>query len=217
MSRRRGAPPRFSRFPPMLESARRAVWVRQMRRRVGIGQFAAFGENSVIIPPARVENPHRISVGRDVLVQERAVFSVVESHHGKPFSPRLTIGDRTVIGRDFCVANVGEIDIGPDVLMADGVFIGDTYHDYHDPARPVLAQPMVDPEPVRIEAGAFLGVRAIVLAGVTVGANAVVGAGAVVTRDVPPRSVVAGNPARVIREWDEARGEWVRRAPDGRT
>ena len=57
--------------------------------------------------------------------------------------------------------------------------------------------------PVRIRRGAWIGARAIVLKGVTVGVGSVVGAGAVVTKDVPDWTIVAGNPARVIREIPE--------------
>ena len=52
--------------------------------------------------------------------------------------------------------------------------------------------------PIRIEDGAWIGVGAIILANVTVGTKSIVGAGSVVTRDVPPHSIVAGNPAKVI-------------------
>ena len=55
---------------------------------------------------------------------------------------------------------------------------------------------------VVIEDGVFIGVHAIILPGVTIGEGAMVGAGAVVTKDVPPRTMVAGNPARVIRQLD---------------
>jgi acetyltransferase-like isoleucine patch superfamily enzyme len=69
--------------------------------------------------------------------------------------------------------------------------------------------PINDPSPVRVCAGAALGVGAAVLPGVTIGARAVVGPGSVVTRDVAPGVAVLGNPARVVRVWDESLGEWV--------
>lgn len=140
----------------------------------------------------------------------RAWLSVVEEHRGRRYEPRLRIGDRVEIGRDMVIACVGLIEIGADVLTGDRVFIGDTYHDFRAPDTPVARQQMVDPKPVRIGQGAFLGVGAIVLPGVTIGDNAYVGAGAVVTEDVPDRCVVVGNPARVIRRWDAASGRWIR-------
>jgi len=175
--------------------------------------FAAFGEASAIAPPASVRCPHRIEVGARVLILPGAWLSVVEEHRGRRYEPRLRIGDRVTLGRHAVVACIGSVEIEDDVLTADRVFIGDTYHDYRDPHVPVARQPLVDPSPVRICRGAFLGVGAVVLPGVTVGENGYVGAGAVVAEDVPARSVVVGNPARVVRRWDDAAGEWVMTRP----
>ena len=168
--------------------------------------FAAFGEGSWIVPPARVATPEAIAIGRNVTIHEHAWLSVVAAVPG--VQPRLEIGDRCSIGRMAHIACVGEIVIEEDVLTAAMIFIGDTYHDYSDPHRPVLDQPMAHPEPVRIGRGAFLGIGSIVLQGVTVGEQAYVAAGAVVTSDVPARTLVGGNPARPLRRYDEAAGGW---------
>jgi len=107
------------------------------------------------------------------------------------------------------IACVGEVSIEDEVLAADRVFIGDTHHGFTDPHAPILSQPMSTPKPVRIGRGAFLGVGSIVLGGVQIGPNGYVAAGAVVTRDVPARTVVAGNPARPLKMWDDAAGAWT--------
>jgi serine acetyltransferase len=159
--------------------------------------FASFGRRSWIVPPARVSTPSSIHVGDDVVILEHAWLSVVAAVDG--VVPALRIGDRTRIGRLAHIACVGEITIGADVLTAERVFIGDTYHGYEDRTLPIAQQPMAPPRPVRIGDGAFLGVGSIVLAGVTVGDGAYVGAGAVVVDDVPDRTVVVGNPARPVR------------------
>jgi acetyltransferase-like isoleucine patch superfamily enzyme len=179
-----------------------------MRRRVGARRFAAFGARSVVVPPAIVVGARYIHIGDEVLIHDRAWFSVVDEHNGVRHHPRLVIGDRTVFGRDAYFSCVGTIEIGSDVLAADRVFLTDTYHDYRDVGRPIRAQPMAEPRDVRIGSGAFLGVGSIVLAGVTIGEGAFVGAGAVVTQDVPAHAVVAGNPARVIRHWDAGTESW---------
>jgi acetyltransferase-like isoleucine patch superfamily enzyme len=162
--------------------------------------FAAFGEGSSIGAPSTVTCPERISIGSDVQIHPGAWLSVVDEHQGRRYDPRLSIGDGCRLGGHMVVACMGEIVIGRDVLASERVFVGDTFHDYRDPTRPILHQPMAEPRPVSIGNGAFLGIGAIVLPGVTVGENAYVGAGAVVTEDVPARSVVVGNPARVVRQ-----------------
>lgn len=179
-----------------------------MRRRIGAASFGAFGERSAIVPPAKIVSPHRIFVGDQVLIHEGVWLSVVEHYRGQDFTPRLTIGDRTVLGRDTYVSCVGEIEIAEDVLAGDRVLIADSYHDYRDVGTPISRQPMAEPRPVRIERGVLLNVNVCILPGVTVGEGSYIGAGAVVVRDVPPHSVVVGNPARVIRHWDAAAGEW---------
>jgi acetyltransferase-like isoleucine patch superfamily enzyme len=172
--------------------------------------YAAFGAKSVISPPATVRSPHRIEIGERVFVMPGAWLSVIESHAGQAYQPRLSIGDRVQLGRHAVIACVGSVEIEADVLTGDRVFIGDTSHDYRDPRTPVALQTMTDPRPVRVGRGAYLGIGAIVLPGVTVGENGYVGAGAVVTKDVPARSVVVGNPARIIKRWDDQREDWVR-------
>jgi carbonic anhydrase/acetyltransferase-like protein (isoleucine patch superfamily) len=169
--------------------------------------FARFGRGSIIVPPARVNSPECIDIGDDVILLEQAWLAVFPQPNLPP--PRLTIGAHTRIGRAAHIACVGEVTIGPEVLTSDYIYIADTYHGYEEPTQAIGAQPMAEPRPVRIERGAFLGIRSVVLRGVTVGENAYVAAGAVVVDDVPPRTVVVGNPARPVRRYDADRGEWV--------
>ena len=75
----------------------------------------------------------------------------------------------------------------------------------------MIEQGLGEPQPVKIGDGAFLGVNSAILPGVTVGEGGYVGANAVVTEDVPARSLVVGNPARVVRRWDGS--AWVDVAP----
>lgn len=158
--------------------------------------FAAFGARSVIAPPTRVQLPHRMWVGEDVVVHEHVWFSLVETVPGRP--PTLRIGDRVRLGRGCQISVAGEMVIEDDVLISDAVHIGDTYHRYDVLDVSCWDQPMSDPRPVRIESGALINMRAIIMNGVTVGANAYVHAGSVVTADVPRGAVVVGNPARIV-------------------
>lgn len=159
--------------------------------------YGSFGESSVVVPPARVVSPQWTFIGDRVTVLEHSWLAVVKAF--EDITPRLEIGSGTRIGRFATIACVGSVTIAEDVLMSDGVFIGDTYHRYDQPAEPVITQPMSPPRPVEIGAGSFIGIRATVLDGVTVGRQAYVGAGAVVTEDVPDFCVAVGNPARIVR------------------
>jgi acetyltransferase-like isoleucine patch superfamily enzyme len=115
---------------------------------------------------------------------------------------RIEIGARSHIGeRCFLWAGGthGRIIIGEDALFGPGVFVIASNYQYSDRAIPVMSQPRVEAD-VRIGRDVWLGTGAIVVAGVTIGEGCVVAAGSVVTRDMPPWSVVAGVPAKVIGE-----------------
>ena len=104
----------------------------------------------------------------------------------------LTIGERTRINRDCCLDARGGLWIGSDVSVSLGVTILTAEHPPDD------EEFRVETKPVTIEDHVFIGARAIVLPGVTIGRGAMVAAGAVVTRDVPPLAIVGGVPARPI-------------------
>ena len=112
---------------------------------------------------------------------------------------RITIGDHVGIsGATLCA--VEDILIGNNVMIGSGVIITTTdSHPIHWEARRLNTEPPAS-APVVIGNDVFIGARAIILKGVTIGDGAVIGAGSVVTKSIPPRVIAAGNPARIIKE-----------------
>ena len=108
----------------------------------------------------------------------------------------IHIGNNVSINPYFKCMSAGNVYIEDYARIAIGVSVITNNHDYYD--RDVLTV-----EDVHIGKNAWIGANAVILPGVTVGENAVVGAGSVVTHDVEPNTVVAGNPARVIKKLDE--------------
>lgn len=128
--------------------------------------------------------------------------------------PRLTFGDHVQINDYVHIGVTERVDIGHHVLIASRVFISDHNHgNYQVPDRtsapdvPPQRRPVVA-KPVRIGDRVWIGEQVCVLPGVTIGDGAIIGAGSVVTRDVPPDTIVAGNPARVIRVYNPASESW---------
>lgn len=114
--------------------------------------------------------------------------------------PTLRVGDRSGINHGVSLAIGREIVIGSDCRIAGGVAIFDVNGHAADPEARRAGQPAAPDEvrPVRICDNVWIGRDAIVHPGVTIGEGSIVSAGAVVMSDVPPMSVVAGNPARKI-------------------
>jgi acetyltransferase-like isoleucine patch superfamily enzyme len=141
--------------------------------------------------------PAGISIGAESFVMKNAILHVYNfrdlPHAG------ISIGARALIGESCVLRGQGGITIGDDVFLAPLVQILAVNHVYEDSTRPISHQG-ITAQGIAIEDGAWIGAGAIILDGVRVGRNAVVGAGAVVTRDVPAFTLVAGNPARVVRD-----------------
>jgi acetyltransferase-like isoleucine patch superfamily enzyme len=118
----------------------------------------------------------------------------------------ISIGDRVVVRpgcKFFAVphpSDLGDITIEDNVLIGSDVHIYVSNHEFSEPDTDIYFQGHSPPKPVRIERGAWIGAKVIILPGVTVGQNAVVGAGSVVTKNVPARTIVVGSPAKTVRE-----------------
>lgn len=113
---------------------------------------------------------------------------------------KIIIGDD--VGVSGCTISAGEkVTIGNHVLIGSGAVISDG--DAH-PVDPIKRRngELCERKPVVVEDNVFIGARAMILKGVTIGHDSTVGAGAVVTKSVPPYSVVVGNPAKVVRTFN---------------
>jgi acetyltransferase-like isoleucine patch superfamily enzyme len=119
----------------------------------------------------------------------------------KPGQGTIRIGNAVLMSPGSRISASDEIAIGDGVMMANGVYVTDSdWHTVYDRTERAAA-----PTPVYIGRNVWLGDHATVLKGVTIGENSVVAARSVVTKDVPANVIVAGNPARVVRELDPAR------------
>lgn len=141
--------------------------------------------------------PAGIRIGAESFVMKNAILHVY-NFRNLP-NAGITIGSRSLIGEACILRGQGGITIGDDVFLAPLVQMLAVNHIYDDTSRPISLQG-ITAQGIVVEDGAWIGGGAIILDGVRIGRNAVVGAGAVVTKDVPPYSVVTGNPARVVRD-----------------
>ena len=158
---------------------------RYLRRCVGPG--------STVEPQTKIVNAANVRIGRDVLLKE-AIY-IRAGTQG-----RVEIGDRAAIN-GFCrFFGHGGITIGEDTQIGPGCLITTTDHDYRDQLRASF-------KAVTIGKRVWMGANVTVLPGVSIGDEAVIGAGSVVTKSIPARSIAVGVPARVIKTIDDVRRE----------
>ena len=168
--------------------------------------FASFGPYSELASPTvSIENPAGIHVGAFVRIGSYAVIEALVPERGVT----VRIEDAAYIGHFSRITAVGEVVIGEEAMLADRVYVSDTGHLYEDVTQPIKRQGLRDGRRVEIGRGAWIGIGAAIVGNVRVGENAVVGANAVVRADVPDFTVVAGNPAQVVRRHDGDAWQWM--------
>jgi acetyltransferase-like isoleucine patch superfamily enzyme len=143
--------------------------------------------------------PHGIEIGENTIVMHGAILHVY-NFRDLP-KARIRIGRDSLIGEYTVIRGQGGVEIGDRVYTSPYTQIIAVNHVFEDPGRPFVEQG-ITAEGIIIEDDVWLGAGAIVTDGVRVGRGAVVAAGSVVTNDVEPHTVVAGVPARPIREID---------------
>ena len=148
------------------------------------------GKHSVIHRSARMDTPpYRVFSLGDYSVIES--FACINNAVGD-----VIIGDHTRVGLHNTI--IGPVDIGSHVNLAQGITVTALNHNFSD-ANKRIDEQGVSTSPVTIEDDVWIGANAVILPGVTIGEHCVVAAGAIVTKDVPPHSLVAGVPAKVIK------------------
>ena len=179
------------------------------------GLFRKLGRGAALGRGITLRHPSRISIGDGAMIDDGCVLDAQGSGTG------LDIGDGVLVSRDtiLCckegpiqigpranfgwrcvVSSIGGVEVGEAALLAGGCYVGGGRYHLDDRARSIAEQGSYSRGPVVIGPRSWIGAHAVVLDGVRVGEGAVIAAGAVVTDDVAPFSIVGGVPARPIRD-----------------
>lgn len=145
-------------------------------------------------------SPHGIEIGAETIVMHGAVLHVY-NFRDLP-NAGIKIGRNSLVGEYSVIRGQGGVTIGDRVYTSPFTQIIAVNHVFDDPTRPFVDQG-ITAEGIIIEDDVWLGAGAVITDGIRVGKGSVVAAGAVVTKDVPPHTVVAGVPARIIKEIDD--------------
>lgn len=164
-------------------------------------KYGHLGKGSIVYSPLEVDNAKNIYIGDNVNIHEYAWLM------GGNQAYSLIIKDGTVVGHFSHIVANHELVIEENVLIADKVFISDCTHNYEDIEVPIIKQGIHNLKSVRIGKDSWIGENVCIL-GASVGIHCVVASNAVVLNDVPDYSIVAGVPAKVIKQYDFATETW---------
>lgn len=167
------------------------------------------GADSYIYRPRRINGAKYIQIGDRSTIDKFGWLSALSFYAGETFTPRIVLGNDVHIGRYACLTSIRGIVIEDGCLLSEHVYISDHGYGLDPEAGLLVEQPLVSKGEVHIQPHTFIGYRACILPGVTLGKHCVVGANSVVTHSFPDYSMVAGVPARLIKTYSPTQHAWV--------
>lgn len=160
------------RLGPDMLSTHFKFYFPSLQKKICEKKFAYFGQNAEFRMGAYAVCCSNIKIGDNVVIRPNSVLIATQN---------------------------GEINIEKNVLIGMGVHIYVSNHKFEDVTIPIYYQGHSPAKSVLVKEGSWIGANSVILPGVTIGRNSVVGAGSIVTKDVPDFTLVAGNPAKMIR------------------
>jgi acetyltransferase-like isoleucine patch superfamily enzyme len=175
--------------------------------------FAGFGKNVSIHHKCDISRTvsNRIQIGNDVYIANSSWLACPDRAVGEP--PSIILRNGCKIGRRCTLSGKNHVELQEDVLLGPSVLIMDHNHEYSDTERPIYEQGVTPGGRIIIERNCWLGYGATILCNqgeLRIGRNSIVGAGAVVTRSFPPFSIIVGNPAILLKTFDQQTKQWVK-------
>jgi acetyltransferase-like isoleucine patch superfamily enzyme len=162
------------------------------RKKVSLGKTITIGDNVEI----NALSKSGVSIGDNVSILKGTIIECTGVI--RELGEGLIIGNNVGIAQNCFIQVRGKVVIGDNVIFGPNVSIFSENHCFSDPEMPVSMQG-VSRKGVTVEEGAWIGTRAVILDGVNIGKNSIVAAGSIVTKDVPPYTIVGGIPARIIK------------------
>lgn len=165
-------------------------------------RFKRVGNDFHFSFPLTIYGAENISIGNNFTIGERCKLRTFSNWGNQFFSPQIVIADNVTIQSDCHISAIDSVIIEDNVLMASFIYISDHSHgklDYIETQKTPIERSLYSKGPIRICKNVWIGEKASILPGVTIGEGSIIGANSVVTHDIPPFSIACGAPARIIR------------------
>lgn len=170
-------------------------------------KFKSFGKNVLFQKIDFLKGPEYISIQEGSSFEKHLYLSAWDCYQTKNslqrFTPSINIGANCHFGAFNHITAINSIEIGDNLLTGKNVTITDNSHgftDFEDLSIEPILRPLISKGPIKIGNNVWIGDKATILPNIIIGDGAVIGANAIVTKNVPAYSVVAGNPAKIVKE-----------------
>ena len=169
-----------------------------------------FGKGSYVREHAQIGGGEHIEFGDNVRVSQYCRIICFDNISGEILNPKLTVGNNVFMGRNLTILCADSVVIEDDCLFGSFCFISDENHGMNPEVGVRYECQQISTNQVKIGKNCWIGEKAIILPGVTIGNNTIIGAGSVVTKDIPADSIAVGNPAKVIKKYNFDLNCWER-------
>ncbi len=190
----------------ILQAIRNSIYTGWISRK--FNKFAGRVEGTLVLNGSQY-----ISIGKKTIIQDRVRLLAYDKFHNQSFSPEIIVGKNSIIQKDCFLSAVDKIEIGDNVAVTEHTMILDNIHgDFQDNhltfyesldvpdvfMQNAFTRPLSSKGPVIIENDVHIGMFCLILPGTVIGHHSVIAAHSVVSRKIPPYSLVAGNPAEIV-------------------
>lgn len=189
--------------------------------KLSLPQFANDPKNLMIELPRRIIHPGKMFFGDNVSLGPGS-FLIAMTHYPSQsmqntensvpvqhFNPKISIGNRVTSTADLQIAALSEIIIEDDVMFASNIHINDGVHGYENANIAYKYQKIGKVAPITIKKGCWIGQNVMIMPGVTIGEFSIIGANSIVTESISEKCIAVGNPAKIIKRWEEKAQRWV--------